>query len=541
MPSEQEIAIARWKDTYGDPMWRLRNLYKIRDKKKRLVQLKELNPIQLRLLDAIKDMKPIRLSVVKYRQGGVSTLFILKWLDDCIHHPNTITGILADLRENLGYLWEIVRIAHASMPGQYKPRIGQENTTTMTFSELNSKIMVSLGFKSTALHNLHISEHAYCDQTAVSQSLAGCSPDTNITSESTPNGPSGDAYDTYHEAKLGLNGYKPVFIPWWLQSEYQEKTIPLIRTQEESKLPITDEQLAWRRKNIQKLKREFFQFYPEDDVSCWLDASANFFNGRKVSILRNEAKTISPITETPEYTQWEEYDRDCVYAAGADVAEGYNVGGNDTPGGDGGRDYSTLCIFNTTRRTQAFRYRARVGTDTFYKVCNDWSNYYGRALLAVELNNHGHAIILGLREICHYTNLYSEKPDTRIVASRGLAMKQERFGWVTTEKSKTTALHQLREAVEGDFLEDENNFHPEFTILDDLFCNEMLTFKSEAGKLLAAEGKHDDLIMGWAIAFQMYLIIKKQERIADSIGLAIGEKRESAEQDERKARRSSQA
>lgn len=534
--TETELAVARYKATYGNKLWRVQNLYKIRTKDRKLVRL-EINTIQRMIIDKTKDMDVIRAFILKYRQGGVSTFWLIWWLDEVIHHRNTIAGVLADLRENLGYLWEIVRLAYDTMPERLRPRLGDDSKSVLTFPDLNSKMMVSLSFKSTPLHILHISEWAFCDETAIAQSIGGCSPDTHITGETTPNGVGNDAYITYWDAKDGTNGYRDIFVPWWLQPEYRLPLdgVKIIRTREESKLPIDDEQVMFRRVTSSKLKKEFIKYYPEDDETCWLMSGLHYFDSKKVLALLREArdwaKTNKPVEETEDYIRWEDYDKDCIYAAGADVAEGIDVGS------DAGRDYSVLVVFNVTKRRPAFRFKARVGVDVFYKVCAKWGNYFGHALLAVERNNHGHAVLLGLRENSRYTNLYVQKPDTRVVVKGALGHKEVIFGWRTDQITKPLMCDQFRYAVEGDSSEDEQNFSPEFMVLDQELCKEMLTYEEVEGKLGAAQGKHDDLVIGYAIAFQMYLILRRRERIDSSMGAVVGAKRDSADSESRKGRR----
>lgn len=521
----------RNKATLGSKLWRVQNLYRIRDKDRGLVKLK-FNEIQQRILSNVEGMRPIRHFTLKYRQGGVSTFWLLWWLDDTITHANTVTGILADLRENLGYLWEIIKTAHAHMPSALQPKLGDDSKSVLTLPDRNSKMMVSLGFKSTPLHTLHVSEWAFCKTDMIAQSIAGCSPSSNITGETTPNGIGNDAYDTYIGAEHEANGFRRIFLPWWLQKEYRSSLngmSPLARDKFELKLPLDDEQVLWRRTMRTKLKEKFDALYPEDDVSCWLASGNPYFNHRKVATLYREAlnyeKNNNPWKEDviyntddghrrPEgWTAWEAPQPHDVYAAGADVAEG------------GAGDYSVLAIFNVTQRRQAFRFRGHMRVDSFYRLCAQWGKLYNKALLAIERNNHGHAVLLGLRESEHYQNLYVEKPDTRLI---GDGPKEVKYGWLTTRENKAEILDHLKLAVEGEDEDDEHAFAPEFTVLDQEMCREMSTFKQEGAKLGAEEGKHDDVVMAWAIALQMYRAVRRRISYSGAEGIRTGEKLDSA-------------
>jgi len=471
------------------------HLYKIRDKNKNLILLNP-NIIQQAIIKSIEGMKPIRAFYLKYRQGGVSTWWLIWWLDDTIFHKNTITGILSHERESLGYLFEIIRLAYKEMPKEWQPRLDKDSQTTLTFPDINSKIFVSLSIRSTAVHNLHISEWCYIEDTNVRASLGAVSPTSNVTGESTGNGVGNDGYITYTEAEMGLNGFKPMFFPWWIQPEYRVPLngLKIIRTNEESKLPLDDEQVLFRRLKKRELKTDFPKEMPESEMDAFMSAGKNYFNHKKIIVLMKEAKEYvkehPPWQQTDDYIAWEEPSNNYLYVAAADPAEGI------------GADYSVLSIINVTKRTQAFRFRARVGIDNFYRICDEWGRKYNNALLAPERNNHGHAVILGLYENSRYPNLYD---DNKYSKRTTFALGKHNYGWATTTITRPLMLDQLKFAIEGESEEDEQHFEPELLILDQELLNEMLTFEEHNGKYQAADGKNDDCIFAWAIALQLYL------------------------------------
>ena len=283
---------------------------------------------------------------------------------------------------------------------------------------------------------------------------------------------------------------------------------------------VDDGQLLWRRTMRRELGGKFQELYAEDEETCFLESGEHFFDNQKIKRLLDEAdsynRTNPPAEETSAHVAWESPESGCVYAAGADVAEG--VGG----------DYSVLAIFNVTRRRMAFRYRARVGVDTFYRKCAEFWRKYNNALLAVERNNHGHAVILGLQEITRYPDLYEEDRDTRLVIRPLQKPRERKFGWDTTSLTKSLMLDHLKIALEGDSTEDEHTFHPEFTVHDTLLLEEGLTFQSEDGKLSAAPGKYDDCVMAWAIACQLYLSQRRRSPGTKMTDILVGGKLESA-------------
>lgn len=499
-------------------MWRMTHLYKIRDKNKNLILLKP-NIIQQQIIRSLADQNPIRSYYLKYRQGGVSTWWLIWWLDEAISNFNTITGVLSHSRESLKYLWEIIRIAFDNMPDSCRPHFDKYNETEINFDELNSKIFVSLSIRSTAVHNLHISEICFIDPVDLKASLATVGQQGNITIESTANGLGNDGYTMYQDAKAGINGYRSYFFPWWIQPEYR---IPLngmsiSKSPEETKLPIDAEQTLWRRITKQNQKELFYQEFPEDDQTAFLSTGNPYFDNKKVMALLTEArdleKTDRPALESYDYTQWETPNKYCTYVAGGDVAEGI----------DG--DYSVLKVICVTCRKDALRFRARVAVDEFYKICDMWGRKYGNALMAIERNNHGHAVIMGLEDICHYPNLYMQEQETRIVKDRGFRERKDivKIGWDTNAITKPLMLDHLKIGIEGDSNEDVDHFQTEFQIRDTVFLQECLTLAQDGIKIGATQGNHDDDVIATAIAFQMYLKTKGRLKNSNGSGIFLGD------------------
>jgi hypothetical protein len=376
--------------------------------------------------------------------------------------------------------------------------------------------------------------------------MGACGPNTNITGETTGNGVGNSAYELYQEAKKGESEFKGHFFPWFIQSEYR---LPLnginpVRvmgslTRDENKLvemarrdfgmEIDAEQILYRRKLDKDLKGMRRQEFPEDDSDAFLTSGHKFFEPRKIHRLLLESKDYVKDNPPEEFehgdgVMWEKPTKGHIYVAGADTSEGAN-------------DYSYLKIMCVTCRKEAFRYRALCGVDHFYRICDKYGSLYWNALLAVERNNHGHAVLLGLTENCHYPNLYQEEQVRHLVdvsrAGKGISEFKNslRIGWQTDRVTKPMVLDELKFAIEGDSIEDEDHFSPEFLVLDDVMLSECLTFEQVYGKLEAIEGKHDDGVMATAIAFQMY---KKQKRLVRNFtkektsGIYIGQTRETS-------------
>ena len=506
-------------DKLRDKLWRLQNLYLVRQKQPGKVISGGLgkfkfNRVQWHIVRSIlpdaKAGRPIELYTLKARQQGVSTFWLLWYLDAVIFHAGKIAGILAHERITLGFLWDTVRIAHANMPSVVRPKIREDNASTLAFDGNNSKIIVGLKVHGSKLDHLHISEHPLCTEDQVKESLGACHPATDITYEGVSAGMN-HAYDKY--VMMKARG-KALFSPWMVQEEFRKPTPGLDRTPAEIQLaefvkatygiPLDDEQIAWRRKQIEDLGRDFVRLYPEDDTSCWTSAGGALFNHRKLEVLLREAKTHlaehPPIDQRQEYVMWHSPDSCPMgqprFVAGGDVAEGLDAGNNE-------RDWSVLAVLCLTCASQAFRYRARVEVGEFARVCNEWGRRYRKALLAVESNSFGRAVVERLENDLRYPNLYSEKKRSLVRAAK----ERIEYGWRTTSSNRGTVLNDIKLAIEGPELADDTDpekWTNEITVFDIAFLQECFTFENVDGKLEAPSGKHDDLIFGWAICYQMF-------------------------------------
>jgi len=507
-----------------DKIWRINNLYKIRTKERGIIPFK-LNRIQKVILNEVKGMKPIRHTTLKSRQVGVSTLWLLWWLDDTMFRPGTITGILAHKLESLQHLTSIIDIAQHGFNGPSGPpvKLDEDNKTRRTFSKINSSIFVSLEIRSTTVHNLHISEWMFCDNERVWASVGATSQYTNITGESTGNGIGNDGYLTYMDAKEGKNEFRSNFFPWYEHKQYRIPLngIPEFRAdKKERELKLDQEQIHFRRQKMTQLKSKFFIEYPEAEEDAFSQSGVSFFNNKKIATLAREAREMlnesSLKEEEDEYKIWEPPQKDHVYCIGADVAEG--IGG----------DYSAFKVICCTCKQEAMAYRAHIGYDTYYRTLDHWGRKYNNALLGVERNNHGHAVLLGLDENCHYPNLYKERVrETRLITNLAKTPPEAKYGWLTTAKNKAQILDFLKFAIEDESETDEKTFRPEYTIHDMVFLSECLTFQRDGIKLSATSGKHDDTIMSSAICYQMFMIAKNKSMRGKQMDILIGPKRES--------------
>lgn len=303
-----------------------------------------------------------------------------------------VTGVLAHKLDSIQHLHSIFKTALDNFPGS-PVKLSEDNQGRITFQHNNSTIILALEIRSTPLHNLHISEWMLCENERVWATVGATSKWTNITGESTGNGIGNDGYMTWMDAVEGKNGFKHRFIPWYAHEEYQLPVVgmpPYLPDKRERSFKLTQQQIHFRRTMMSRLKNAFFVEYPETEEDAFAQSGLNFFDNKKIVALAREARAYEnknpPIEQTDLYTIWETPQHGHYYAIGADPAEG--IGG----------DYSCFKVMCATCRQDAMMYRGHVGVDSFYQDLNTWGLKYRRALLGVERNNHGHAVLMGDRK-----------------------------------------------------------------------------------------------------------------------------------------------
>lgn len=470
------------KRNLADPIWRLNHLYYITDKNKKKVRFK-LNAVQ-----SILQRQDSRFNVtLKARQLGISTYWLLKYLDIAAFNENQTIAILSHDWESLRKLFKIIRYAHKSMHPLLMPELdkGGGSKYRLFFPKMNSEIYCTLEAVSDAVSHLHISEMALMDDPDRVRTSMDAVPVHNgrVSIETTPRG-----FNHFHEFWTSDTGYKKFFFPWYLDEGYQiegecrDKTSDELELIEKAKkifnVFITDDQLNFRRFKIAQKKslEAFLQEYPEDDISCFISSGTPAFDVVKIQELIRSM--TAPIKSDEMIKIYKEPEVGVSYVCGVDTAEG--VGG----------DYSVAVVLNPKTYEVVAKLRCQLKPYDFAHELNELCKYYSRArsimpLLAVERNNHGHAVLLELNEHIGYPNLFIDSDD--------------RPGWKTDRITRPVMIDTFIDAV-------ENN---RIAIHDIDILSECLTLINNNGKIEAADGKHDDCVIATSIALQMAVKFKE--------------------------------
>ena len=476
------------KEKLKDPMWRLQHLYYITNKSKKRVKFKP-NSIQRYLL---KNMTGYD-NILKARQVGISTFLLLRKLDKAAFNSNQTEVILSHDRESLGKLFKIIRYAYKNMPDDLRPEIdkGGGSRYRLYFPEINSEIYCTLEAVSDAVSGLHISEMALMNNMdKVRTSMDAVPIETGeISIETTARG-----FNHYHDFYTGETGYKNFFFPWYMHEEYCLNRGKIRWTAEEKQLKhkaiklygveLNDDQISFRRFKIsqRKSKSSFLQEYPEDDKTCFITTGTPAIDITKIQdIIKDRPE---PIRETEYLKVYIEAISGTPYVFGVDTAEG--VGG----------DYSVAVVMDSKKREVVAILRGHLKPFDFANEINKLAKDYrrGRApmpLVGVERNNHGHAVLLELKEHLNYPNLYMHSDN--------------RAGWITDKVTRPIMLNTFIDAVENSTVK----------INDMTILNECLTLVNNKGKIEAAQGKHDDSVIASSIAIQLSINAKQLDMYYD--------------------------
>lgn len=471
-----------------DKPWRVNNLYTIIDKSGQQIPFRQ-NQLQRQ----VSEDESKRKMILKARQFGFSTNEIVEMFDDVMFTNNMTAVIIAHEQDSIKKLFRIVQRLYKFLPEDIKPRIdrGGGSKYEMFFPEKNSRIYCDLESRSDTIQRLHVSEAAFMKDSAKLKATLQTVPIINgrVTIETTANGMANHFYDMWSDTS---QPYKKLFFPWFLFKEYQLPVTDKIKPTEEEILfikkaksqfnvSITKEQIMFRRFKKAELKASshdktrvsFEQEYPEDDASCFLSSGEAVMDLFKIKKQMDEL--VGPIKDKDGLKVYKEKQPGRRYACGADVAEGVR------------KDWSVGVMLDIESKEVVAKLRGQWKPSDFAKKLNEMCKLYSRSgsqcpILAVERNNHGHAVLLELNEHLSYPNLFVNPQD-------------ERLGWYTNSITRPIMINAFIDCIEDRLLK----------VNDKELLTECLTLIDNNGKIEAADGKHDDCVVATSIALQIAL------------------------------------
>jgi len=483
-----------------------RHALKIRTKDGDVVNLK-LNEAQQRLMELVNAQYAqegrVRVIILKARQMGLSTAvggWLYAWVSQRKAQKAMVVTHHADSTKAL---FDMTKRYHDNCPPGLKPSTKYASRRELKFDKLDSGYAVATAGgeaigRGETITVAHLSELAFWPKSSAKDNLNGLlqaipnKDNTAVFIESTANGVSGPFYDMWQAAVTGENGYIPVFLPWFIQSEYREP-VPegFTPTPDEEKL-IADfgldyEQLMFRRRKVAQNGLDLFkQEYPSTPEEAFLTTGRPVFNTEALADRAREIGRANHVEQLGlmgdifvpdrrgELLVYHPHDPQETYYIGADVAMGVRGG-----------DYSVAQVLDSKKR-QVATWRGHVHPDYFATVLERLGHHYNVARIAVEANNHGILTCTRLGKDAAYPNFYTETVYDKLNDKETINL-----GFRTTSKSKPLIIDELRANLRDSELE----------LNDPATVKELLTYiVTDTGSMEAEEGCFDDTVMALAIA-----------------------------------------
>ena len=486
-----------------------------------------LNDVQHDFIDtlnkAIEDFEKgliteISLLVLKGRQQGFTTLITAYQLACSILNKNFQGYTLADKSDNSEAIFQNkAKFPYGQLPDSLKPTEKFNNRKQLLFSKINSSWAVDTATKdvgrSRTVNFFHGSECAFWQNgIAPIQAALGEAFTKNCIKiyESTANGY--NDYQKMWDSGVHIN----CFYEWWRTREYNirfpnEETKRAFLHNIDVKKDWIWERLKWLRDEKNLTPEQLYWYWNKYDHYIEKDLikqeypcsprEAFLLSGKCVFdtevILARLAQLTRPIKTgyfTYEYDglkikniQWQNDKNGYIkiYSLPNQPAfTEYCIGG-DTAGE--GSDYFTGHVIDAKTGVQVAVLRHQFDADQYTRQMYCLGKYYKDALIGIEANFDSYPI----REL---QRLGYPKQYVREAVDTYTGKTEKRFGFKTTSLTRPTILSALIEIVR----EHCNLINDKDTL------EEMLTVvRNEKGRIEAAEGAHDDLTMGLAIAHEI--------------------------------------
>lgn len=432
--------------------------------------------------------------ILKARQLGITTYIAARFFVATLLRPGTVTLQVAHTLESAQQIFRIVhRFCTALDPDVISAYVVERaNVRELAFTGHDSRYIVDTAGNRNAgrgltIQNLHASEVALWphDPAETMAALsAAVAPGGTIEIESTPSGAGGFFHREWLRATAARDGapggFTPHFFPWWLEPLYKAMVLPGSPleplTEEEAHLVerfgLSPEQIQYRRYLRETYADRAPQEFAEDPASCFLASGRPVFDLPAIEErLRRLPEPVAVRANGAELV-WRDAEAERDYILGADVAEGLDAG-----------DFSAAVVIDRATGLQCAELLARWPIPKFAAAVAELARRYNTALIAVERNNHGHAVLHSLVHDHHYPNLYSHP--------EGAGRHRERLGWPMNAQTRPLAIG----ALERMFRDSPEAFASR-RLLEQ--CRNFVYLDS--GKSGALPGEHDDLVIAAAIA-----------------------------------------
>ena len=265
------------------------------------------------------------------------------------------------------------------------------------------------------------------------------------------------------------------FFPWWMEPEYVGAPIAESDWTEAERTLATAhglraEQIGFRRERQARLRGLAAQEYAESAEQCFLSSGACMFDLERIAARMLAVRAPVERRDNGRLAVW--------YPAQA--GRNYIVGVDPAGGGTDG-DYACAQVIERRTGLQCAELRGHLSPRELAQAVARLGEEYGKALLVVERNNHGLAVLAHLQMVQAGRRGYAGP----IYEQNGQA------GWLTTAVSRPAMLERL-----GALLEEV----PEIFLSEQLLRECRSFVRKGDGRCEAAAGAHDDCVLAMAMA-----------------------------------------
>jgi hypothetical protein len=287
-------------------LWRLNNLYTIIDKQGAQVPFR-MNYAQHLVYAA--SLEHSRVIILKSRQQGISTFWLISFLDDGLVNTNFQVGLMAQGKNEASTLLRRVGMAWDNFPAQLKGALGlglaKDNSEEQGFSN-GSTLFIRTSFRSATLQRLHVSElgkiansYPLRAKEVKTGTLQAIAPGNTAVLESTAEGDNmfKHMWDAAVEAeeraqrkggKLAGKEFKPVFLSWvndpdCRSSEHEEPNQSQAKyfaeLEAELNIVLSPEQKSFWIQQQRELGVDIYQEYPATPTEAFTKVNDGSYYG----------------------------------------------------------------------------------------------------------------------------------------------------------------------------------------------------------------------------------------------------------------------
>jgi len=212
---------------------------------------------------------------------------------------------------------------------------------------------------------------------------------------------------------------------------------------------LTAAQIAFRRSKKSETRRLFLQEYPEDDETCFLTSGTCYFDVERLLAIKRALPPYERKHVPGGYeVEWEPPEQGVEYVMAADTSEG--IAGCDPNG---------LGVLRRDTGVQVCSVHGIFNPPTLAEHCVRVAKRYNGALLGIERQNHGHAVIQKVQDLGYGTPhflggslFYYRKGKDQVQRGEGFSgwSRHGRAGWSTDAETRPVMLQQLRLVATAD-------------------------------------------------------------------------------------------